>query len=321
YKEGQRKPDPKVENQLLWLRQMYDWLKDAHAPEDLLDSVRRNFQAGEVYVFTPKGELKELPKGATPLDFAYMVHTTIGHTCIGARANGRIVPLRYNLQTGDVIEILTSKNQTPHRDWIDIVVTGKARMRIRQKLRELGEMEVAAAKEKGKQPQEPKASQPSVRQVDDATRKKLVRIEGMREMAVQFAKCCNPMPGHPILAYARKSPGVTVHRVDCRSFANTQRDPARILRASWEGDEQFETSMRVTLGPRPNVLADVTNAMRPMNVNITEAEYRAGKNGKSFFDFTFETSAPSHAEHVARILRTVSGVTEVHFVSPKKVKR
>jgi GTP pyrophosphokinase len=89
-----------------------------------------------VYAFTPKGSVMELPAGATPLDFAYLIHSDIGHHCIGAQVNGRMVPLRYHIQTGDIVDILTSKTQHPHVEWVDIVVTGRARTRIRQRLRE-----------------------------------------------------------------------------------------------------------------------------------------------------------------------------------------
>ena len=176
YKEGIGKIDSKLDSQLRWLRQMFEWLNEAHVPEELLDSVRRDVGATEVYVFTPKGEVKELPAAATPLDFAYMIHSDVGHHCIGARVNGGMVPLRYHLQTGDVVEILTSKNQTPHLDWLDIVVTGKARTRIRQRLREIGELEPLEEREPGEKPQPRPSRKPptTVRQVDDATRQKLV---------------------------------------------------------------------------------------------------------------------------------------------------
>ncbi|MEA3366275.1 MAG: RelA/SpoT family protein, partial [Candidatus Hydrogenedentes bacterium] len=196
YKEGIEKIDPKLESQLRWLRQMYEWLNEAHVPEELLDSVRRDVGATEVYVFTPKGEVKELPAGTTPLDFAYMIHSDVGHHCIGVRVNGGMVPLRYHLQTGDVVEILTSKNQTPHLDWLDIVVTGKARTRIRQRLREIGELEPLEGRQSQikTRPRPPRKASSTVRQVDEETRHKLVRVQGNKGIAVQFAKCCNPMP-------------------------------------------------------------------------------------------------------------------------------
>ncbi len=320
YKEREQRQDHKMDGQLQWLRKMYEWLQDAYAPEELLDSVRRDFQVTEVYVFTPKGEAKELPVGATPLDFAYMIHSDIGHHCIGARVNGRIVPLRYNLQMGDVVEILTSNNQTPHKDWIDIVVTGKARTRIRQRLRELGELEpLGQVKPKPRRRQGAPAPKVKVRDVDDATREKLLRIDGTAGVAAQFAKCCNPVPGQAIIGYATKSPGITIHRADCKNFARTKRDPHRIIAASWEGEGHFEIGLRVTIGQRPNVLADITNAMRPMNMDITKARYGSGKNGKSHFEFVFEAQDRGSAERVAQTLRTVAGVSEVRILSTREL--
>ncbi len=116
YKDGVQKVGESTETHLAWLRQMYDWLQDVQAPDDLFDTLRRDISMTAVYAFTPKGEVKELPAEATPLDFAYMIHSDVGDQCIGARVNGSMVPLRYHLQTGDVVEILTSKNQSPHRD-------------------------------------------------------------------------------------------------------------------------------------------------------------------------------------------------------------
>ncbi len=324
YKEGIEKIDPKLDSRLRWLRQMYEWLNEAHVPEELLDSVRRDVGATEVYVFTPKGEVKELPGGATPLDFAYMIHSDVGHHCIGARVNSGMVPLRYHLQTGDVVEILTSKNQTPHLDWLDIVVTGKARTRIRQRLREIGELEPLEDQEPVVKPPPRPVRKPAstVRPVDDETRQKLVRVQGNKGIVVQFAKCCNPMPGHPIIGYITKSPGITVHRAECSHFGVTKRDPDRIVEAHWDGvlgGVTREVGMRVTIGPRPNVLADITNAIRPMNISITRAEYRPGENGDTFFDFVFETTEDDGARRVAATLRTVAGVVSIKQVPPAKL--
>ena len=324
YKEGGRKQDADADSRLNWLRQMYEWLKEAHISEELVDNVRRDFKVSEIYVFTPKGEVKELPSGATPLDFAYMIHSDIGNKCIGARVNGGIVSLRYNLQTGDVVEVLTSKNQTPHKDWIDIVVTGRARGRIRQRLRELGELDALdEAKPKAKpSPRRAATLAPAksvVRQVDDATRGKLLLVEGVHGTAAQFAKCCNPMPGQAILGYATRETGITIHAAECKHFSGTKRDPKRIIAASWEGEGHFETLLQVVIGPRPNVLADVTNATRPMNIDITRAEYRPGENGASQFEFVFQSTDRGVGERVARTLKTVAGVLDVQIVSVREL--
>lgn len=318
YKEGDNR-DSKLDSHLGWLRQMYGWLKDAHAPEELMDSMRRDFGMSHTYVFSPKGEVKELPPGATPLDFAYLVHSDVGHQCIGARVNGRMVPLRYHLQTGDVVEILTSKNQTPHLDWVDIVVTGRARTRIRQRLRELGELppldDPAYQPPAENEPEPVRRTKPpqarNVREVDEATRKNLIRIEGDKGLEVQFAKCCNPMPGHALIGYVTKKSGISVHRADCKSFAKSSRDSKRILEATWEGEGLFETTLHVVIGQRPNVLADLTNALRPINIDILRAEYKADESGAGYFDFTVETSSHGAVNRIIRTLESVTGVVSV----------
>ena len=317
YKERSR--DGKLDHQLTWLRQMYSWLKDAHAPEELMDSMRRDFGPTHTYVFTPKGEVKELPPGATPLDYAYLIHSDVGHQCIGARVNGRMVPLRYHLQTGDVVEVLTSKSQTPHLDWVDIVVTGRARTRIRQRLRELGmlaPMDDPMHHHHHENDVPPPAPKPRlkaapVRQVDDETRQNLIRVEGDKGLAVQFAKCCNPMPGHALIGYITKSPGITVHRADCKSFAKSNRDASRIVEATWEGEGLVETHFHVIVGQRPNVLSDLTNALRPINIDILRAEYQVDEAGLGCFSFTVETSGKSTINRIVRALNTVSGVQDV----------
>ncbi|MBU2602138.1 MAG: bifunctional (p)ppGpp synthetase/guanosine-3',5'-bis(diphosphate) 3'-pyrophosphohydrolase [Actinobacteria bacterium] len=120
-------------DRLAWLRQMMEWQSETKDASEFMESLRVDLLQDEVYVFTPKGEVKSLPAGATPVDFAYAIHTDVGHRCIGAKANGRIVPLTYNLQSGDIVEILTTKNpQGPSRDWLNFVRSSGARNKIRQ---------------------------------------------------------------------------------------------------------------------------------------------------------------------------------------------
>jgi len=120
-------------DRLTWLRQMMEWQSETKDASEFMESLRVDLLQDEVYVFTPKGEVKSLPAGATPVDFAYAIHTDVGHRCIGAKANGRIVPLTYNLQSGDIVEVLTSKNpHGPSRDWLNFVRSSGARNKIRQ---------------------------------------------------------------------------------------------------------------------------------------------------------------------------------------------
>ncbi|MEA2603939.1 MAG: diphosphokinase / guanosine-3,5-bis(diphosphate) 3-diphosphatase [Acidobacteriota bacterium] len=131
YKEGKAEPlasDPNI----LWLRQLLEWQKEVQDPRTFLTTLKVDLYPDEVYAFTPKGEVFSFPRGATPLDFAYRVHTDLGHHCGGSRVNGKLVPLRTPLQNGDMVEVLTNPSRTPSRDWLNLVVTSRAKSKIRQ---------------------------------------------------------------------------------------------------------------------------------------------------------------------------------------------
>ena len=131
YKEGSAasKTD---EKQFAWLRQLMEWQKNLHDPAEFLESVRMNLFPDDVYVFTPGGDVKTFPKGATPIDFAYSIHSEVGEKCMGAKVNGKMVPLRSKLKNGDIIEIITSPKQHPSKDWLEFVKTPRAKTKIRQ---------------------------------------------------------------------------------------------------------------------------------------------------------------------------------------------
>ncbi|MFH1729403.1 MAG: bifunctional (p)ppGpp synthetase/guanosine-3',5'-bis(diphosphate) 3'-pyrophosphohydrolase [Pseudomonadota bacterium] len=132
YKEGKNTVKKEKNMKLGWLNQLMEWQSDLEDPTEFLQTVKVDLFPEEVYVFTPRGEVKDFPKGATPIDFAYSVHSDVGYKCTGAKVNGRIVPLKYKLQNGETIEILTSEHQKPNKDWLSFVVTSKAKTKIRQ---------------------------------------------------------------------------------------------------------------------------------------------------------------------------------------------
>lgn len=130
YKEGTR-ADEAFDERLAWLRQMLEWQTELKDPREFMEALKIDLFEDEVFVFTPKGDVQSLRRGSTPIDFAYAIHTEVGHHCVGAKVNGAIVPLSYELQMGDRVEILTSKTGTPSRDWMNIVKTSSARSKIR----------------------------------------------------------------------------------------------------------------------------------------------------------------------------------------------
>jgi GTP pyrophosphokinase len=130
YKEG-RVGDERDERYFLWMRQLLEWQQEVRDPQEFIHNLKIDLYPEEVYIFTPKGEVKVLPRGATPIDFAYAIHTDVGHQCVGARVNGKMVPLRHRLKNGDIIEIVTAAGHKPSRDWLNIVVTSRARNKIK----------------------------------------------------------------------------------------------------------------------------------------------------------------------------------------------
>ncbi len=130
YKEG-KGYDEKDVKRFAWLRQLLEWQQELQDSKEFMDSVKVELFPEEVYVFTPKGDVKGFPKGSTPIDFAYAVHTDVGHRCVGAKVNGKLVPLKYELKNGDIIEVITSPHHTPSKDWLKIVRSSRARNKIR----------------------------------------------------------------------------------------------------------------------------------------------------------------------------------------------
>jgi GTP pyrophosphokinase len=131
YKEGGRPIEEEDIRNFAWLRQIIDWQREVKDPHEFLNSLKLDLYPEEVYCFTPKGEVKSFPRGATPIDFAYAIHTDVGHQCIGARVNGKMVPLRYRLKNGDIVEVMTASGHRPSRDWLSMVTTSRARSKIR----------------------------------------------------------------------------------------------------------------------------------------------------------------------------------------------
>src|SRR5919201_819496 len=134
YKEG-RGGDRRDERYFQWMRQLLEYQQEVRDPQEFIQNLKVDLYPEEVYTFTPKGQVKSFPRGATPIDFAYSIHTDVGHQCVGARVNGKMVPLRTHLRNGDIVEIVTQTGHKPSRDWLNVVVTSHARYKIKHLIR------------------------------------------------------------------------------------------------------------------------------------------------------------------------------------------
>jgi len=314
YKEGRARSKRTFDEELTWFRQMLEWLQDPSDAHEFLDNLRTDLVSNEVYVFTPKGDVKELPLGATPIDFAYAVHTEVGNHCVGARVDNHIVPLRYNLQQGDVVEILTAKHQQPGLDWLEIVKTPRARTKIRRALRER-QMLAAIVEEPARPHRAGPPRRPSTRpeKVAEKVRARRIRIEGKTGLEVHFARCCNPMPGEPVVGYVTRG-RVSVHRLDCRSFRQACTDHARIVAAGWAQVEvpSLTRALRVKANDRPNLLADLLQAFSGLILNIAGLNAQRDENDQTAIaDFVLEVTDDDQIDKIIGAAKQVNGVVDV----------
>ncbi len=213
-----KRPDAAGGGEMAWLNRMMDWQRDTTDPAEFLESLRRDLSGDEVFVFTPKGELRNLPAGATPVDFAYDVHTDVGHRCVGAKVNGRIVPLTYRLQSGDFVEILTSSRpRGPSRDWLNLVESGKARSKIRAFFRKEQREDAEHHGRETLQEQLRKAGLPSQRVAGSPLLLEVIQEMGFRKadefyVSIGSGKTSAPMVVNKILNRLKAGEAVTEER-------------------------------------------------------------------------------------------------------------
>ncbi|HEY2993011.1 MAG TPA: bifunctional (p)ppGpp synthetase/guanosine-3',5'-bis(diphosphate) 3'-pyrophosphohydrolase [Methylomirabilota bacterium] len=373
YKEKKSGKD-KADESLLWLRQLLENQQDTSDPAEFLDGVRVDLFPDEVYVFTPKGDVKALPEDSTPIDFAYAVHTKVGEHCVGAKVNGKLVPLRHTLRQGDIVEIVTSPNQHPSRDWLKIVKSSRARSKINQWLKveerarsiELGremfereakkyrlnatallagdEMTRAAADLGYPGPDDVLAAvgygKASVHQLLNklapgatleterarpaapGTARKAdqgVRIRGVEDLLVRFAKCCNPLPGDPIVGFITRGRGLTVHARDCLTVAKSVLDRERLINVEWDVEEPEPSKRPVRIAvyignDRPGLLSEITGAISSRNGNITKAEVTVTDDRRGINNFVVEVSDLRQLQDIMTAIKEVPDVMNVERV-------
>ncbi|HEX7601354.1 MAG TPA: bifunctional (p)ppGpp synthetase/guanosine-3',5'-bis(diphosphate) 3'-pyrophosphohydrolase [Polyangiaceae bacterium] len=360
-----------------WLRQLMEWQKELKDPAEFLEGVKVDLFQDEVYVFTPKGDVRVFPRGATPVDFAFAIHSQLGEQITGARVNGKLEPLRYKLKSGDVIDIVTNANQHPSKDWLDFVGTTRARNKIRNFLRtaerekslrlgrELLEremhkkgmslnkllksppdvqkvleavklsseeellihigygkvspddvIEVLAPKTEG-QPESAPPSELRTGRIEGFVRRVTgkdeggIRLNGIDDVLVRYARCCNPLPGDDILGFITRGRGLTIHRRGCPKAFDT--DPERRVEIAWDTKARINRAvqLRVVTANRPGILATVGQTFSSQGINISEANCRAGDDGRAVNIFTFTCSDLTQLKTVMKALQKVQGVVAV----------
>ena len=228
---------PAPEKELKWIQQLQKWQKETHAPPDeFYQFLKIDFFQDRIFVFTPKGDVIDLPEGATPLDFAYQIHSDIGHHCQGAKVDGKMVALNTPLHNGQVVEIITQKNARPSRDWLKIAKTHQALDKIRQWLSKNQKQTTGETPRETKEEVKKELSRPD-QPIKTATRqitlKPAVEVAGDPKIAASLAKCCSPQPPDDIVGYITLNQRITVHKRNCHNLTKIK-DPKRLISVNWK---------------------------------------------------------------------------------------
>ena len=368
YKEGRAISKSDVEL-FKWLKQMVQSLHDLNEPQEFLEALKTELDSAQVYVLTPNGEVREITAGSMPLDFAYNVHTEVGHHCVGAKVNGRLVPLKYELKNGDQVEILTSNTQHPNRRWLSLVKTGRAKSRIRQWLnreeqeknlkrgQELCERELRKHQINLKKlikgghlreimksfacnsledlmrgvgagrltvddiikrllPEEIRPPEEVV--VEDFVGEKSVRrgggdaivIDGINDVMVRISNCCMPVPGDDVMGFITAGRGISVHKVVCRNFMNT--DPARHVPVEWasSGRTSHRAQLMVVVHDKKGMLAELSSSISSDDANILSVEAQTSDGTTAQVRIVVEITDRPHLDRLLQHVRQVDGVIE-----------
>ncbi len=361
------------EHRFGWLRQLMEWQKELKDSREFMSSVKIDLFPEEVYVFTPRGDVHELPRDSSPVDFAYSIHSDLGHRCSGAKVNGKLVPLKTPLKNGDIVEIVTSLNQVPSKDWLKFVKTSKARNRIRhwvkdqerQKSVELGREilekelrkygvaynralaletmakvlnelsfkstdDLLAALGYGKVttgqvisrllPDRAKGEPVKTSRIEEVLNKVRrrpsggIRVQGLDDILVRFAKCCNPLPGDKVVGFISRGHGVTVHNTDCPRVLET--DPGRCIEVSWDLSQKavHSVKVRVYCDDVKGILAAMTAAITKAEANIARASAYGTGDGRAVNTFELNVNDLTHLNQVIDAIRKLKGVQRVERI-------
>ncbi|WP_026526952.1 RelA/SpoT family protein [Butyrivibrio sp. VCD2006] len=372
------------EEKLTWLRQILEWQQDMSDNQEFMNLLKSdlNLFSEDVYCFTPNGEVKNLPAGSTPIDFAYSIHSAVGNKMIGAKVNGKLVPIDYRIQNGDRIEILTSQNSKgPSRDWLSIVGSTSTKNKINQWFRhEFKEENISKGKEllveycksKGMDIysiMKPEYQNLIVRkygfhswdavlaaighgglkegqvinkllELYDKDHKQNITdeevlaavaessitprisssgsaiiVKGIHDVAVRFSKCCNPVPGDPIVGFVTRGRGVSIHRKDCINVRAMQsEDRTRLIEAKWESHalgEKYVATINIFANNRSGLLADVSRALTEKNVDILSMNTRTSKQGLATMETSFQVSSREELGEIVDKIRNIDSVIDI----------
>jgi GTP pyrophosphokinase len=295
-------------------------------PLTFLEEIKKELLRDSIYVFTPQGKVIELPAGATPIDFAYSIHSAVGNRCSGAKANGNIIPLNAALQNTQVVEILTATNARPHVNWLRFAKTSKARNRIRSWLQENDDSVIieknVIAKKKTPLPEPardaPPPEKPPEAPIQHFVHEQIgtsgafqVRVEDEKNMMIRFAKCCNPVSGDPIVGYVSRGRGIVIHRRNCRNLTNIPDFAERRIETEWETGGDLIKHFKIEARLSADLFSEIEGAARKQEGHLIEGRLEETSANHLTGFFTMQLQRP---EDLKTIMKNIRGIPAVYSI-------
>jgi len=329
YKEGRggRKDYKNVD----MLKSLSTFNIDSMNTRDFVSTVKMDLYEDEIFVFTPKGKIVKLAAGATPVDFAYAIHTEVGNKCSGSRVNNRLVPLRTKLKSGDIVEILTSKNAKPSDAWLKFVKSANARYKIRNWLRKNSEdtsREDEARKKEERRKREIDKASVSIPEEEQLRLKNYkvdghigIRVEGTSDVMIKLAQCCQPIPGDPVIGFITRGRGITIHKKSCPSLERLSGEKERFIKIVWDRDEnrKYPVKLAVESVDRPNLLKDITDEISLARSNIIKVEAQVQGREKALIKFILEVTGNDHLAEIIKRIKKIRNVVSAYKINEKVV--
>ncbi|UAW98327.1 bifunctional GTP diphosphokinase/guanosine-3',5'-bis pyrophosphate 3'-pyrophosphohydrolase [Halopseudomonas nanhaiensis] len=351
-----------------WLKSVLELQQRAGNSLEFIENVKIDLFPDEVYIFTPKGRIMELPKGSTPVDFAYAVHTDVGNSCIACRVNRRLAPLSEPLQSGQTVEIITAPGARPNPAWLSFVITGKARSNIRHFLKHQRHSESIALGERllekvlasfdttlsdipparlrrvledcgmdnleelladiglgnrmayvvarrllisegSNETEAAKVAEPDEAQI----REMPLAIRGTEGLVVSFARCCNPIPGDPIVGYLSSGKGMVIHQENCNNLAESRHSEEKILHLTWDKDVtgEFTVELRVELEHARGIIAQLATGITMADASIDKISVDERDGRTSVVQLVVRVRDRLHLSQLIKRIRVLSGVLRI----------
>jgi len=328
YKEGKNAGREKVSN-INFVNQLKNWNEQKLNSGEFMNSIKKELLEDSIYVFTPKGDSIELPKGSTAIDFAYRIHTDVGNHCMGAKADGAIIPLTRPLLNTQKISVMTSPSAHPHLNWLRFVKTYKARSKIRHWLNknETGifidrnivaqkKEEVPPAKEPVEENKKESEEYSHIFQNKVLDKTKVgITIDNERNMMINLAKCCNPTTGDEIIGFVSRGRGIIVHKSNCSNLKNIKEFDQRKVHVEWETvSSKYTQRYKIHSKYRTDLFSEIEGAIRKNKGHLISGSLDETERGDLLGFFTVELEQMEDAKKVSKSIRAIPAVMNVQKV-------